>query len=338
MCDVILAISMFVAQVNFSSASAAVPVYLELVMEKGFPVGQERVWLEVLAKLPDVSIRIRAAELGERPEITPEGRGWRILGVLTRGNRLVVPGAQFSLTDQAALAAYLKKLRDDGPDAVRSPAGPYGLTEAHFRELLENLQSAVEQPTKDVPLDKFVRHIAERSGIPIDVDPALQARWASYRVQDDLSGLSLGTALAVGVRAWGWVVAVERSRGTTRLRITQADRAAGFWPIGYLPQDTLRQTVPALFSYLTVEINDTPLSEVLAALQSRLGVPILVDHNAAARLGVRLDEVRVTVPSTRTYYKRILDQALTKARLRAELRVDEAGHPFLWITTTRTIP
>jgi hypothetical protein len=40
----------------------------------------------------------------------------------------------------------------------------------------------------------------------------------------------------------------------------------------------------------------------------------------------------VTLPRTKTYYKRVLDRVLAQARLGAQVRIDEAGTPFLWIT------
>ncbi|GIW93515.1 MAG: hypothetical protein KatS3mg110_1556 [Pirellulaceae bacterium] len=325
-------------QATAAGTQPQVPIYFELIMDRGFPVGEERVWLEQLAKIPGVSIRIRAAELGEQPKIEREGRGWRVLGRLTAANRLVLPGAQFALGDQAALAGYVTRLRNDGPDAVTLPPGPFGLTEQNFKELFEKLQPPVGQSTANMPVDEFVRMVARRSGLAIEPAPDVLAQWATSRVQDELSELSLGTALAAAVRPWGWVVTVDRSGGMTRLRVVPPDQARGYWPIGYQPEGTVRRTLPALFTFLTVEITDTPLSDVLEAVRGRLRVPILVDHNGLAREGIRLEEVQVTLPSTRTYYKRILDQALSKARLRVELRVDEGGRPFLWVVPIRQSP
>ena len=43
--------------------------------------------------------------------------------------------------------------------------------------------------------------------------------------------------------------------------------------------------------------------------------------------------LRVRFPAKRTFYKRVLDQVLFQARLEAELRVDDANRPFIWVTT-----
>ena len=43
----------------------------------------------------------------------------------------------------------------------------------------------------------------------------------------------------------------------------------------------------------------------------------------------------VSFPLKRTFYKKALENVLFQARLRSELRVDEAGTPFLWISSTK---
>jgi len=40
----------------------------------------------------------------------------------------------------------------------------------------------------------------------------------------------------------------------------------------------------------------------------------------------------VKLARTKTSYKRVIDRILSQARLASEVRVDEAGVPFLWIS------
>ena len=44
--------------------------------------------------------------------------------------------------------------------------------------------------------------------------------------------------------------------------------------------------LPTLFKFINVEINERPLSEALAALQERIQIPVLLDHNALAKHAV----------------------------------------------------
>ena len=62
---------------------------------------------------------------------------------------------------------------------------------------------------------------------------------------------------------------------------------------------------------------------------------MLFDYNSMARHQVEPDKVRVTLPAGRTYYKKVLDRMLFQGKLKAELRVDEAEQPVLWISTLK---
>jgi len=69
----------------------------------------------------------------------------------------------------------------------------------------------------------------------------------------------------------------------------------------------------------------------------RLGLVYLIDHPALARFGIEMDKAAVNIPQTKTTYSQIIKRSLFQARLRGEIRCDEAGKPFLWITTLKPI-
>ena len=62
--------------------------------------------------------------------------------------------------------------------------------------------------------------------------------------------------------------------------------------------------------------------------------PLLLDHNAVARLNVDLN-AKVNLPKSNTFYARAFERLLSQLKLKYELRVDEASKPFLWVTTIR---
>jgi hypothetical protein len=47
---------------------------------------------------------------------------------------------------------------------------------------------------------------------------------------------------------------------------------------------------------------------------------------------IDLASVRVKFPKSKTYVRRVVDYVLSQGRLTGELRVDEAGMPFYWVT------
>jgi len=77
------------------------------------------------------------------------------------------------------------------------------------------------------------------------------------------------------------------------------------------------------------------LADALEALKPRLELPLLMDHNSLIRFRIDPSKVQVAIPAGKTFYKKILDHLLSQAGMSAELRVDEADTPFLWITTAK---
>ena len=102
--------------------------------------------------------------------------------------------------------------------------------------------------------------------------------------------------------------------------------------MGWKPSQPVRETVPKLFEFLEIEIDKTPITEVLAALEPRLRTPILYDQPALELKNIDPAAKHVSIPPQRTFYNKVLRQALFQARLDFEVRVDERGKPFLWIT------
>jgi len=97
----------------------------------------------------------------------------------------------------------------------------------------------------------------------------------------------------------------------------------------------IKDKQPKLYEFLPVEIEGAQLTEALQAVRERLDVPMLFDQNSMARHRVDPAKVRVSLPVGRTYYKKALDRMLFQGKLKAEVRVDEAGQPLLWVSTIK---
>jgi hypothetical protein len=93
--------------------------------------------------------------------------------------------------------------------------------------------------------------------------------------------------------------------------------------------------LPDLYKFLNVEVKDTPVGEAAEAVRSRLKVPMIVDHAALTKQKIDFETTKVSLPKTNTFYGKILERLLYAAKLKYELRTDEADQPFLWITTLR---
>jgi hypothetical protein len=314
-------------------------VHLELATEPGLSLEAPSQWLRALQQLPLESLRIRTARGGDSPRLEPRGRGtassYHVLGVIRSNNQLDLPGGKFQLEDIPGLRRWLRNVAAGSlPTQDDRSSNAFHLSDKALGELVDRLAVRVQQSTKDQPPSRVVQQIGRDVTVPLKMDRAVDDRLRSgNRVTDELSGLSSGTALAAVLRPLGLGLVPKDEAGTIRLEVTSARSSQPIWPVGWTPKKPPRETLPKLFEFLEVEIAKTPLDQALAALQPRLQVPFLIDHQALASRQIDLHQIKVNFPAKRSFYQRVLDRSLYQAGLEAALRVDEAEQPFLWIST-----
>ena len=136
--------------------------------------------------------------------------------------------------------------------------------------------------------------------------------------------------------AWCYARAAQRRR---YFDIGYAKPAGGreAWPIGWKAEEPGAEAgARDVYKLINVEIDETPVAEAVErACASGCKIPLLWDHNALALHGIDPAKIEVKLPAKKLTYSLILQRVLSQAKLRRELRVDEAGKPFLWITTIK---
>lgn len=328
-------VSLFIA----GQTLAAEPrVDLEVALEDGSVPTEARAWSDMLTQAGFSSVRIRSGK-NDTPALQMVGTvlspAYKVTGILTTTNQLVLPRGRFGLSDRAQIAQWLKKVRDAGEEGLNVKTVAFGLLPKQLVAVHEALGVRLEASTLGRPTKEVAKQIADKLTYKFIADGTAQRALAvDDPVADELNGLSSGTALAAVLRPLGLVMFPERNGPDLRLRIAAAKDTKESWPVGWPPQGNPSQTVPELFKYLKVEINNTPVSEVMLAIAGRVKMPLLVDHTSVARERVDL-QAPVSFPTANTYYDRALDRMLMSAKLKYEIRVDEAEKPFLWITTLR---
>lgn len=251
-----------------------------------------------------------------------------------------MPGGKFSLRDRSTLADYLERAGTDGASSLTADRGSFGLTKSEFTTLFKQLSQPL--PANETPptLAALVKQLNDPMRLPIDVEPqivgAMQIVPAGY---GEVIGLAKGTALAILLRGEGLAIHPQSKPGqSVSLRVANqiaADdsKPKAMWPLGYLPEGSPRETFPKLFERIDVEIDGYTLAEAIGAVGAQLeGMPIVWDRFALRSNGITPETLQVKLAKTRTYYKRILDKLLFQARLKGELRIDETGQPFYWVS------
>lgn len=331
-----------------TAASAAGPP-IEIASQAALHGTAPREWLQRLAEAGAGTARLVGARGGEQPRIETLGEMadgkplLKIYAVLTRSNELLLPGEtrakRFRLGDREALADYFKRIDVEGKEGVTTQRGKHGLTRAEFTDLFTRLQAPIGSTDADATLRQIVQTTSRIARVKIETDPSIDAvMTAKCENAASLGRLATGTALAVALREQGLALEPTKPLGKpVRLRVVSTLEAKEPWPIGYDPEGSPSQTAPSLMEFLTVEIEGYTLTEALDAITPRLTwndapLPVLWDHFAMRSEGIDPATVQVRFPSKRTFYKKLLDQLVFQARLKLDLRVDEAGTPFLYLT------
>jgi hypothetical protein len=335
-------IAMFFIMLAAAVAQAAPRVSLELATEQGFPITGAQQWSKLLADLGLTNFRIRGATGTDQPKIEKLGdkktASYRVVGILTARNTLVVPGGQFSTRDGGAIRTWIENLSDQGEAGVTERRSAFGLLAKQLAEVNDDLKQPIDFSTTDIALIDAVEKLKRRLKFPIVIDAASKLDMDEVKIEDSLLGISSGTAFAAMLRPAGLVLTPERPKGgTLQYRIAKPMEGQESWPIGWPAEKKPAEILPDLFEFINVEISDTPAKDAVDAIAERLKVPFVYDRNAMALHDIDLAKTNATVPSKRSTYSLILQKVLIQAKMKPELRLDEADKPFFWVTSLKPV-
>ncbi|MCR4415560.1 MAG: hypothetical protein NUV77_24375 [Thermoguttaceae bacterium] len=326
----------------FPSAAAgllAAPVELEVFTDERVPITGRQEWLRRLSEVGVSNLRIRAKQADDKVGIEVRGTGADrvcvVTGMLDSKNELVLPGGRYSLNQAAAAARWLRTAGERGQDKPSEQAA-FGLSAQQLERVRKELAAPLERSTRGKDRAEVARQIVAGLALPARMDASALETMQGNTVAEELTGLSVGTALAAVLRPAGLCfVPRAGASGRGEIAVVHLRDAREAWPVGWPPEKPVPEVIPTLFESFNANIDNVPVDRVLDALGQRLKVPILCDRHAMARHGVDAGKATVRSPKSRTTYHNLLRKVLSQARLTYEVRVDEAGQPFVWVTTMK---
>jgi len=341
-------VALFVA----ASARAGGTVQLNLVGDARGSALTFQEWAQALDKAGIRNVRIRSGTEDDKPGIVTEGDADRpvyvVTGIITSRNEIVLPGARFRRGDVAKLAVWLKDLAENGPVAGREAKSPLGLTGADFGKVRKDLATTVDFSTVGMTRQRAVEKIAGQLKLPLKLDADVARALADDKLEDQLNGLSCGTALACVLRPAGYSMAPRAAGGQIVYAVVKSEgkpvdsniatvslATLKTWPIGWTTDKSDQAAVPELYVFRNVNVQNVSAATALEAIGKRVKVPVLLDRKALAKHNIDPGKVSVSFPNKRTFYASALRKMLFQARLKFEVRYDDAGAPFLWVTTNK---
>ncbi|GAB6164342.1 hypothetical protein JCM19992_03420 [Thermostilla marina] len=333
---------LFAAPLPAQVGARPADVRLEIVVETGAPVGISQRWLQLLASAGIEDFRLRSYgpgdEIGIRQTELAGQTIYTVTALLKADNTLITPGGRFRSSELGALRAWLQDVARNGPPESRPQTNAWGLTVEQFRLVHTDLSTPVAVSTKGKPRGEIIAAILDRLQFPSDYDAALQKAAGDDPVAEELRGIASGTATAYLLRNPGLcLVPGVDAAGRPIYHIRRAQEGMKIWPVGWRPEKPARDLAPQLYEFLTVNIENVSIDTVLAAVAEKTSIPYLYDHYALVRHDIDPQKAIVSAPNTRTTYSLLLKRLLFQAKLKMELRIDEADQPFLWITSLKPI-
>lgn len=324
-------------QTSMNAPLQAAPVVdLELAMDGVPDFAVVRKWVDLLQKAGFKNVRARSIKPTDKPEVKPVGKGdnqlYIVTGILS-GTKIILPNGSIRYGDLEGAKDWLAKLSGDGVDNLTAEKGAYGLTKEQIVKIYDELSKPVTLSTKDRATKDVIRGISQVWKVRVGVDTnARQSLFSDQPYAGELKGLTSGSAMAMVLKSVGLVMYPKKPvGGEVQIMISQHKKDQEFWPTGWALETNPGKAAPELFNELDVEIKATEISKTLGAIAGRLKTPILIDYGEIQRRGLSLEK-RVNIPPGKTFYKKIIDRALSQGGLRSEFRTDEAGKVFLWVT------
>lgn len=320
-------------------------VSLELIASAAASTEHAQAWGQRLQKL-DIPFQTRQAVSGDKPEVKEQKLGRlrkvTVVAVLDRNGRILCNDRAFTLAEADKLADWIRELKTYGAQGAPQGKPLFGLDERQFAGVLRELSVPVEVDATGLTLEAALTKLPLPERHPLRITPEAQRAAAgsdpSKTLRTDARGLSIGTALAATLAEFGLSFRPLRTpEGKIELAVSPREAGQDAWPIGWPldPNKPQGQLVPALFKTVPVTLEDAPLTDVLAAASQAAEIPLLIDHHAIEREEIDLSELKVNVPPRKTTWGLLLRQVTFPHKLGRRIVADDAGKPFVLITTLK---
>ncbi len=329
-----------VASIEAVTVHAAPRVDVEIAIEPGFNAGDLPAWHELLSSAGVDNLRLGggangAKRVGIEPGDAATGASYRVFGIISTRGELLLPGGRYGRGDRAGLAKFFSDVRTSGgPRKAGEKPPPFGLSPQVLEAVARDLEKPVDFTTSGVAPAQVLFEMGKRLASPFVADPAIARKLGqAEKVPGELKGLACGTAAAAILRREGLSIMPRlKADGRPEYFVAAANANQDVWPIGWPPDRPLPEMLPDLFTLRNVEIDDISAAQLFQVVTDRVKLQMLFDEQALLLKNIDPAKVSIKIPLAKIGYAAVLDRAMFQAGLKHEVRVDDAGKPFLWVT------
>ena len=309
----------------------AATVELNVVAGPRAPFDGIQKWALELGKLRSVQVRAGGRTSATRPEIKRSGQTITITGIVDAGNRLALPGKSFTIRQRAEIQRWIDSQKN-AKSGTASGNDRFGLTSEDLKLAHNRLKATYDTSTKDKPISDVVKSAARASGMSIRFSGNARSRIASAKVQTEWKGFTAGTVIAAALRPLELVMVPRAAGGELELVIASDKAVEEGWPVGWKSKLKRSELVPKYFDAAPIEIQNTPIADVAKAIGARLATPMQYDRALFALVELDPAKKKVSLKDDRATYYNVVRKTMFKAGIKEEIRVDERGKPFFWLS------
>ncbi len=314
---------------------------LRVLVDQRSSIGTSHDWMQALAEVGADRV-VAETSRATKPSFEEFGSGstktLSIVGIVKSG-KLHLPGGKFTIQQIDAIRNHLQKLRDDGAEVTTAEKVAFGLTAKQLISVHDQLGKKIASPTAGQNTGDLALSLLRQSGYTLSIDATTKLVMSNSqsKTEAELEGFSLGTGLALTLRQMGLAFEPVRPQGQQiKLLVRSADEKLKNWPVGWPISESLKKAAPKLYVRVPIRAEETPILDLLGAIEGRMDFPFFYDIGKIAASEVNLKETKVTFvrPGKKTSYDIVIDKVLNqcKPKLKSDLRIDEVGKRFLWIT------
>lgn len=322
-------------------------VQVEIIQLDGASMEYPHIWGRELIKTDAPGVQFRNQRFGDAVSITESGTEaspvWKVIGTMDAYGTILMPdGSRYRCGDAAGLAKWIRELPGKmkaKKQAENAPVqGDFGLSIPLQQQMLIDLKQNLQEETAGLAPVEILQKCARGLSASFKISPAqVQALKELDPIDEELSSLSKGTIMAYVLRPAGLALVPRELNGRLIYSIETGQKNVKPWPIGTKVDKLEAEVLPDILKKIPANMRAVPLRDAVDSISERIDVPMLYDLNAMARYGIDLDTAKVTVSAEKITYLSLLNRVLRMHKLKAELRMDENGEPFFWVTTTRPL-
>jgi len=312
-------------------SSHAATVELNVVAGPRAPFDGIQKWALELGKLRSVQVRAGGKTSATRPEVKRVGTTISITGIVDGGNRLVLPGKSFTIRQRAEIQRWIDSQKNAKSGTAKGN-DRFGLTNEDLKLAHKQLKATYDASTKDKLVSDVVRTAARVSRLPLRFFGNARSRMASAKVQTEWKGFTTGTVIAAALRPLELVMVPRTSKGELELIVASDKAVEEGWPVGWKSKLRPSELVPKYYDSAPIEIQNTAVADITKAIEARLATPIQYDRALFELVELDPAKKQVSFKDDRASYYIVLRKTMFKAGIKEQIRVDERGKPFFWLS------